>query len=465
MTDPGPFIAELRRLLGPDAVSVEASDLRTYGQDWTRIAVPAPCAVAFPRSTAEVAAIVLACRRHGIAIVPSGGRTGLAAGAVAARGELALSLQRMRRMAAIDLVGQTLRVQAGVVTQDVHDLCRPHGLTWPIDLAAKGSSTIGGNVATNAGGVRVVRYGHARQWVLGLQVVTADGEILDIGGALEKDNSGLDLRQLFIGSEGTLGIITEVTLKLTRLPGATEVMLLAVADLAAALAVFQRVRALPVAMQAFEYFTTFCMGEVCRHLGVSRPLQAAAGGYVLVELETSATLNLGDWLEGLLTEGVILDGTRALSSRQAATLWSFREGITESLNVLHGPPHKNDVALPVAGLAAFVQAWLESRTQDATPSLVALFGHVGDGNLHINTLAPKGMDRAEFLKEAAVADRSLFALVQRHGGSISAEHGIGLVKKPYLEFGRSQAEIAVQRAVKRALDPDNRMNPGKIFDV
>jgi len=462
------MLADLHALLGADGVSVDAADLQAYGRDWTRVAVPAPCAVAWPRSTQQVAAVVDVCRRHGVAIVPSGGRTGLAGGAIATKQELVLSLQRMRAIGEVDTIGQTVRVQAGAVTQDVHDAAREHGLTWPIDLAAKGSSTIGGNLATNAGGVKVIRYGHARQWVLGLTVVLADGQVVQAGGALEKDNSGLDLRQLFVGSEGTLGIITEATLKLTRLPGRLAVLLLGIADLDAALALLTAVRKLPIRVQAFEFFTQFCLEQVCRHRKVAPPLRQASPAYALLEVEATDALEaaLAQWAQA----GLIDDGVLAQSPAEARALWGYREGITESLNALHGAPHKNDVALPVAALPAFVadleRTWLTARTPaDGKPWQLALFGHVGDGNLHLNTLRPPELPQAEFLQAAADADHALFELVQRHGGSISAEHGIGLVKKPYLHYTRGPAELAVLRAVKLALDPDNLLNPGKIFDL
>src|SRR6185437_8011155 len=214
-------------------------DLATFGRDWTKVIDPAPAAIALPRSTSEVSRLLRLTAAHGIPVVPSGGRTGLAAGAVAARGELVVSLSRMRRMDPVDVLGATVRVEAGAVTEEVHRHTAPHGLTWPVDFASKGSSQVGGNIATNAGGVKVIRYGLTRQWVLGLQVVLASGEVLELNGALEKNNTGADLLQLFIGSEGTLGLVTEATLKLTRVPGHLDVLLFAVSDLAAVLRLFR----------------------------------------------------------------------------------------------------------------------------------------------------------------------------------------------------------------------------------
>lgn len=465
------FLTALTQALGPGQVSVDPGDLQAYGRDWTRVAEPKPCAVAWPRSTAEVVAIVHVCRQFHVPIVPSGGRTGLAAGAVAAHGELVLSLERMRALGPVDTVGQTVFAQAGVVTQALQDHVAPYGLIWPIDLAAKGSSTVGGNLSTNAGGLKVIRYGHARKWVLGLEVVTAAGEVLQAGGALEKDNTGLDVKGLFLGTEGTLGIVTGATLKLTRRPGRLDVLLLGAAGLAEALGILQAVRKAPVELHAFELFTAFCLDRVVAHTGLPYPLSQRAECYVLAEVANPGAFDLDAWLAELLERGLVQDGTRAQDSAQGRALWAYRERITESLAAQRqsdgtplGPPHKNDVAAPVAALPDFV-ADLERDWHARRPEArLALFGHVGDGNLHLNTLRPDGLPIEQFRERCVEADAELFALVARHGGSISAEHGIGLVKKPYLALTHGPALLATMRAVKRALDPDNLLNPGKIFD-
>src|SRR5215813_12323766 len=246
MSLPAPFRAALPAEIFVD----DPAELAELGRDFTRVYSPDPTAAVFPRSTEEVSRILALASQHRVPVVPSGGRTGLAGGAVAARGELVLSLARMRRMDPVDELGATVRVQAGAVTQAVHQHAAARGLTWPVDFASKGSSQVGGNIATNAGGVRVIRYGLTRQWVLGLQVVTATGAVLELNGALEKNNTGFDLRQLFIGSEGTLGVITEATLKLTRLPGRLDVFLFAVPDLASVLALFREARRAPFVLAA-----------------------------------------------------------------------------------------------------------------------------------------------------------------------------------------------------------------------
>jgi FAD/FMN-containing dehydrogenase len=466
-------LARIRESIRTDLVSQEASDLAEYGRDWTRVVAPAPSAIAFPRSTEEVSKLLAICNEAGVAVVPSGGRTGLAGGAVAARGEIVLSLSRMRRMDEVDALGGTVRVQAGAVTEAVHQHCALLGYTWPVDFASKGSSTIGGNIATNAGGVKVIRYGLTRQWVLGLEVVLASGEVLEIGGALEKNNTGLDLRQLFIGSEGTLGVVTEATLKLARLPGALAVMLLGVADVASVLKLFREARSAPFTLAAYEFFSQKCLDRVLSHRKLRPPIGEPCSYYVLIEAEGDGSTEadtarlrekLEPWIAGVFDAGIAKDGTLAQHGGEARDLWALREGISESLSAT-GLPHKNDVALPIAQLDAFCNELDDVFVERYPGWEICLFGHVGDGNLHINVMKPDDLDRAEFFAKTKEADRDLFALVQRHHGSISAEHGIGLLKKPFLSYSRSEAEMAVMREVKRALDPRGTLNPGKVIDA
>lgn len=466
-------LARIHGSIRADLVSQEASDLAEYGRDWTRVVAPAPSAIAFPRSTEEVSKLLAICNEAGVAIVPSGGRTGLAGGAVAARGEIVLSLSRMRRMDEVDALGGTVRVQAGAITEAVHQHCAAHGFTWPVDFASKGSSTVGGNIATNAGGVKVIRYGLTRQWVLGLEVVLASGQVLEMGGALEKNNTGLDLRQLFIGSEGTLGVITEATLKLARLPGATAVMLLGVADVASVLKLFREARSGPFTLAAYEFFSQNCLDRLLSHRKLRPPIAEPCAYYVLIEVEGEGATEadaarlrekLEPWITSVFESGLAKDGTLAQHGGEARDLWALREGISESLSAT-GLPHKNDVALPIAQLDAFCSELDDVFLKRYPGWEICLFGHVGDGNLHINVMKPEAMDREEFFIKTKDADRELFALVQRHHGSISAEHGIGLLKKPFLSYSRSEAEMAVMREVKRALDPRGTLNPGKVIDV
>jgi FAD/FMN-containing dehydrogenase len=457
------FFDALARELPEGTVTRDPAELAEYGRDWTRVVEPAPCAVAFPRSTEEVARVVQICASSGVAVVPSGGRTGLAGGAVAARGELVLSLAKMRAMHPVDAVGGTVRVQAGAVTQAVHEHCAPLGLTWPVDFASKGSSTVGGNIATNAGGVKVIRWGLTRQWVLGLQVVLASGEVLDASSALEKNNTGLDLRQLFIGTEGTLGVVTEATLKLARIPRRLEVLLFAVDDLPSVVRLFRETRAAPFVLSAYEMFTATCLARVLAYGKLRDPLEAPSSHYVLVELEDAGREALEAWVQSLFERSLVTDGTLAQSRAEARNLWALRESISESLAAT-GFPHKNDIALPIAALEGFCAALGELFARRYPGWEVCLFGHIGDGNLHVNVMKPAELEKAAFLGRVKDADRDLFDLVKAHGGSVSAEHGIGLLKKPWLGWTRSPVEIAAMKAVKKALDPRGVLNPGKIFD-
>jgi FAD/FMN-containing dehydrogenase len=396
-------------------------------------------------------------------VVPSGGRTGLAGGAVAKDHEVVLSLVRMRRMHAIDVLGRTVVVEAGAVTQAVHEHVAEAGLVWPVDFASKGSSTVGGNIATNAGGVRVIRYGHTRQWVLGLVVVLATGEVLRLNGALEKNNTGIDLRQAFIGSEGVLGVVTEATLRLTRPAPKPTVLLFSVDGLAGVLQLFRNVRDKDFTLGAFEFFTDRCLARVMRHRRVADPLRGASH-YVLVELESAAEEPVVAWFEELLEGGLVTDGTMAQTSDQARALWTLREGISESLSAT-GLPHKNDIALPIAELEPFC-AELETVFTERYPHFeICLFGHIGDGNLHVNVMKPDALDKDAFFATTHDLDRHLFELVRAHDGSVSAEHGIGLLKKGWLEYTRSATEIELMRALKKVFDPNGILNPGKIFDL
>ncbi|CAM3541939.1 FAD-binding oxidoreductase [Corallococcus sp. ZKHCc1 1396] len=461
---PADFLRAIAESLPGDFLTREPGELQEYGRDWTRVYTPAPGAVAFPRTTDEVARFMVLCHQHRVAVVPSGGRTGLAGGAVAAKGEVVLSLKRMTRMDPLDLLGNTVRVQAGAVTEGVHQHCAPHGLTWPVDFASKGSSTVGGNIATNAGGVKVIRYGLTRQWVLGLQVVTAQGQVLELNGALEKNNTGVDLRQLFIGSEGTLGIITEATLKLTRLPGKQDVFLFAVPDVAAVLRLFRDAREAPLTLSAYEFFTDKCLARVQRHRKLRSPFEAPSGCYVLLESEGGDPDAVETWLGSLFERGLVTDGTQAQGVGQAAELWSLRESISESLSAT-GVLHKNDISLPVANLEAFC-AELDAVFASRYPGWeICLFGHIGDGNLHVNVMKPDAVEKADFFAHAKQADHAMFDLVRKHGGSISAEHGIGLLKKDYLDYTRAPGELDLLRSLKRALDPQGILNPGKILDA
>jgi len=461
---PEPILEKLRRILPPSGITIDPTDLKEYGRDWTKFTPPDPLAIVFPKTTEEVSRLLKLCHDEGYPVVPSGGRTGLAGGAVAAKKEIVLSLAKMNGMDPVDPIARTVRVQAGAVTEAVHEHCEKVGLSWPIDFASKGSSCVGGNIATNAGGVNVIRYGLTRQWVLGLEVVLANGEILELNGALEKNNTGLDLRQLFIGSEGTLGVITEATLKLAPPPGESDVFLFAVDGIDAVLNLFKLCRASGFLLNAFEFFTDLCLKRVTKHLKLATPFASPSSHYVLVDLERPAdAAALETWLETVLGSAGVVDGTMAQNSETARSLWMLREGISESLSST-GLPHKNDVSLPIAKLKPFCDQ-LDSFFAGHYPDFeVCVFGHIGDGNLHINVMKPDALALDEFKRKTKSVDHDLFKILKDCSGSISAEHGIGLLKKEFLSYSRTPEEIALFRAMKKVLDPKGILNPGKIFD-
>ncbi|RMH90768.1 FAD-binding oxidoreductase [Lysobacter pythonis] len=453
----------LRQILPGPRLLNAPDDLEHYGRDWTRRWTPAPLAVALPATVEEVVGIVRWAREHRVALVPSGGRTGLSGGAVAANGELVLSLERMNKVLAFDAIDRTVEVQAGIALEAVHNIAREHGLQYPVDFASRGSCSIGGNIATNAGGIRVLRYGNTREWIAGLTVVTGAGELLRLNKGLVKNSSGYDLRQLFIGAEGTLGVVVEATLRLAAPPPPTRTMLLALADFDAVIRAFMAMRA-GLRLEAFEFFTSLALKHVVEH-GAQPPFDDDYPFHAVVEYahegeaDEAAALAL---FERGLVEGWALDGVIAGSQAQAAQLWRLREGVTEAL----APrlPYKNDVSVRISALPAFLHEAEALISAEYPHFEVVWFGHIGDGNLHINVLKPTDMAQADFVRDCERVTRLLAEVLARHGGSISAEHGIGLVKKPYLTGTRSEEEVAAMRAIKRALDPDGIMNPGKLFD-
>ena len=459
---PPEFLRAIRDRFDPQFSTSESADLTHYGRDATTVFTPSPSIVVFPRSTDDVVRFIKLCSQHKIAVVPSGGRTGLAGGAVAANGEAILSFEKMNQIGPIDLPSRTLHVQAGAVTEAVHQYCAPHGLTWPVDFASKGSSQVGGNIATNAGGVRVIADGLTRNWVLGLQVVTMAGDVLELNGALEKNNTGLDLRQLFIGTEGTLGIITEATLKLQKTHTESSVLLFALSSLEKVLELFGQAKAAPFQIYAFEMFTDVCVEVVTRRLGLKQPFTAASDFYVLLECSLpSDSPTLGEWAEKILSSGSVQDGILAQSTKESREFWKYRESISESLS-REGRVHKNDISVPVAALQGFTSR-LTTLFQSENLKFY-IYGHIGDGNIHVNILKPDSMTDSIFSQQCQTLDQKIFSLLKEFHGSVSAEHGIGLLKKAALSFTRTPAEIAYLRGIKAVLDPQNLLNPGKIFD-
>ncbi|SDQ25253.1 FAD-binding oxidoreductase [Pseudoxanthomonas sp. CF125] len=458
-----PRLTDLLQAVPALRLKTDPADLEHYGRDWTRRWTPAPLAIALPGSVEEVQATVRWAYEHGVAVVPSGGRTGLSGGAVAANGELVLSLERMNRVLDFNAVDRTLTVQPGIALEAVHNAAREHRLEYPVDFAARGSCSIGGNIATNAGGIRVIRYGNTREWIAGMKVVTGTGELLDLNRGLIKNSSGYDLRHLMIASEGTLGIVVEATLRLTDPPPPSNVMLLALPSFEVLMQVFAAFRE-RLQLEAFEFFTDRALHHVLAH-GAQRPFEEVHPYYVVTEFASGDDAQEAAAMaafEACMENGWVSDGVISQSDAQAAQLWRLREGITESL--ARYKPYKNDVSVRISAMPAFLEE-TQKLLGEAYPHFdVVWFGHIGDGNLHINVLKPDDLGDAEFVGQCEQVTKLLAESLKRHQGSISAEHGIGLVKKGYLESTRSAAEIEMMRGIKRVLDPKGLMNPGKLFD-
>jgi FAD/FMN-containing dehydrogenase len=471
MTDRSALLDALRAIVGAPHV-LTGGDLSAYEQDWRRRAHGRALAVVRPAGTAEVAAVVRACAARGASIVPQGGNTGLAVGGVpdGSGTQVVLSLRRMDAVRAIDGANLTLTVEAGCILRNLQDVAQGAGHLFPLSLAAEGSCTLGGNLGTNAGGTQVVRYGNARELCLGLEVVTPQGEVWSGLTGLRKDNTGYDLRDLFIGSEGTLGVITAATMKLHPLPAARLTAWAAVPSMQAAVDLLGLAhRHLGAGLTGFEVMGRFALSLVDRHCPQLRvPLCKDAPWCVLLEnsdheSEAHARTQFERLLEAALEAGCVTDAVVAESLAQAARLWHIRESIPlaqaeEGLNIKH------DISVPIARIPAFV-AETDALLEREVPGVRLVdFGHLGDGNLHYNVQAPEGADGKQFLAEQEERINTLvFDAVARHHGSISAEHGIGSLKAATLPRYKSPVALGMMRAIKGALDPRGIMNPGRVL--
>lgn len=458
------IVAALEALVDPGKVLCAAEDLENFGRDWTRIYEPAPVAIVFPKTTEQVQTLVHFANEHDVALVPSGGRTGLSAGAVAANGEVVVAFDYMNQILDFNGNDRLVRCQAGVVTEQLQNFAEDNDLYYPVDFASAGSSQLGGNLGTNAGGIKVIRYGMSRDWVAGLKVVTGKGDILELNRDLAKNNTGYDLRHLFIGAEGTLGFITEATMKLTRKPDNLTVLVLGLNDLTNTMDVlttFQK----QLDLTAYEFFSHEAMQHVLAHGQVQAPFDTETPYYALLEFEAISDQIMDDAMnlfEQCVESGWVLDGVISQSETQAANLWQLRENISES--IAPRTPYKNDISVVVSKVPVFLRE-IDAVVAEQYPDFeIIWFGHIGDGNLHLNILKPDDMAKADFFVKCQQVNQWVFEIVQRHGGSVSAEHGVGMTKKPYLQYTRSVTEISYLRGIKQVFDPKGIMNPGKIFD-
>ena len=459
------IIQELSAVLTPEQVAVDPASLETYGQDWTRFTPPAPTAIVFPRDTADVVAVVECARRCQFALVPSGGRTGLSGGACAANGEVVVSMDKMNAISPVNLTDRTVTVGAGAITQNVQQAARDADLFYPVDFASSGSSQIGGNIATNAGGINVIRYGMTRDWVAGLTVVTGKGEVLELNKGLMKNNTGLDFRHLFIGSEGILGFITEATLKLTAPPKDPTVLVLGLSDMSAIMAVLDRIQS-TTPLLAYEFFSELAVSKVVDHAGVARPFETRTPFYALVEFERENDMtdaHVFEAVEQCMEEGWVIDAVMSQSVAQARALWRLREDISETIS--KWTPYKNDISSTVSKVPELLAAVDDVVHENYPDWEVVWYGHIGDGNLHLNILKPENLQIEEFKARCNEVSTDIFDAIKRLGGSVSAEHGVGTLKAPYLGYSKSDSEIDAMRAIKAIFDPDGILNPGKVFSA
>lgn len=471
MTPAATLLDTLRRLVGAAHVRVDG-DLTPWEVDWRQRLRGRALAVVQPADAAQVAAVVRACAAAGTSIVPQGGNTGLALGSTpdASGTQLVLSTRRLNRIRELDAANATLTAEAGCILQQVQEHVAEAGFLFPLSLAAKGSCTLGGNLATNAGGTQVLHYGNARQLCLGVEVVTAQGDIWDGLSGLRKDNTGYALRDLLIGSEGTLGIITAATMKLEPAPAARLAVWAAVPSLQAAVDLLHLARQkLGPALTGFEAMNQFALDLVARHYPQLRiPLLGSTPWYVLLEnsdheSQTHAMARFEALLEPALADAVVSDVVIPENLQQSTQLWEVRESITlaqarEGLNIKH------DISVPISRIPAFV-AETDAHLQQAVPGIrMVNFGHLGDGNLHYNVQAPEHITSQDFLRDEEVRINGIvFDAVARCGGSISAEHGIGSFKAAALPRYKPAVALAMMRSIKQALDPQGILNPGRLL--
>lgn len=464
MTDTAALIQGLAALVDDGRVKTDADSLKNWGCDWTKMYVPAPLAVVFPKTVEQVQAIVRYANEHKLSLVPSGGRTGLSAAAVAHNGEVVVSFDLMNKVLDFNATDRAVVCQPGVVTKQLQQFAEDKGLYYPVDFASAGSSQLGGNISTNAGGIKVIRYGMTRNWVSGLKVVTGKGDVLDLNRGLAKNATGYDMRQLFVGGEGTLGFIVEATMQLARTPKNLTVMVLGVPEFRAIMEVLNAFQS-ALDLTAFEFFSDRAVQLVTARGDVARPFETATPYYALLEFEatteevTEAAMAV---FEACVEKGWVLEGVISQSETQLKNLWRLREDISETISVF--TPYKNDISVVVSKVPDFLEEIDRIVSAEYPTFEIIWFGHIGDGNLHLNILKPADLDKAVFFERCAVVNKWVFETVQKYNGSISAEHGVGMTKKAYLNYSRSPEEIAYMKAIKHVFDPNNVMNPGKIFD-
>jgi FAD/FMN-containing dehydrogenase len=469
--DAGPFVDRLRGIVGHGAVVTADAELQPHLTDWRGRYRGRATAMVLPATTAESAAVVRLCAEAGVAMVPQGGNSGLVGGAIphaeAGRPEIILGASRLNRIRELDAANYTMTVEAGCVLADLQTAAAAADRLFPLSLGAEGTCQIGGNISSNAGGINVLRYGNARDLVLGLEVVLPDGRVFEGLRGLRKDNTGYDLKQLFIGAEGTLGFVTAATCKLYPQPGSVATAIVAVADPAAAVALYEHARdALGGGLSAFELIGRLPLELVLEHIpGTRDPLDRTYNWYVLLEHAPAgddADARLETFLARHHDAGLVADGMLAQSEAQREALWRLRHAISEA-EKLAGAGIKHDVAVPLSRVAGFIDSASTAALREVPGAAIVAFGHLGDGNIHFNVQQPLAMDRDAFLEHWGAVSRVVHTVAHDFGGSFSAEHGVGSLKRDELKRLRGGVEYELMRMLKHTLDPAGLMNPGKLF--
>lgn len=441
-------------------IRTDAESLQIWGKDWTNGYPVDPRAIVFPETTEQIQALVGYAMSEGLKLVPSGGRTGLSGGAVASNSEVVVSFDRMNKILDYSAEDRIVTCEPGLVTANLQQFALEQGLYYPVDFASSGSSQIGGNVATNAGGIKVIRYGLTRDWVAGMKVVTGTGALLDCNAGLVKNATGYDFRHLLIGSEGTLGLMCELDMRLAPMPEPQSVMVVGVPEVADLLKILHAF-ADQITLSAFEFFSDLALAKVQAHRDLAAPLAESVAYYALLEFDQSSLTLAEEAFSQCMDAGWLVDGVVSQSEAQAKSLWQLREGISESLAAY--TPYKNDLSVRISEVPGFL-ADVDRYVSESYPEFeVCWYGHIGDGNLHLNILRPEDMSVEEFFEHGHGMSPKIFEIVAARRGSISAEHGVGLLKRDFLGYTRSDDEIELMQGLKGLFDPHQILNPNKLL--
>ena len=441
-------------------IRTDAESLQVWGKDWTNGYPVDPRAIVFPETTEQIQALVGYAMSEGLKLVPSGGRTGLSGGAVASNSEVVVSFDRMNKILDYSAEDRIVTCEPGLVTANLQQFALEQGLYYPVDFASSGSSQIGGNVATNAGGIKVIRYGLTRDWVAGMKVVTGTGALLDCNAGLVKNATGYDFRHLLIGSEGTLGLMCELDMRLAPMPEPQSVMVVGVPQVADLLKILHAF-ADQITLSAFEFFSDLALAKVQAHRDLAAPLAESVAYYALLEFDQSSLTLAEEAFAQCMDAGWLVDGVVSQSEAQAKSLWQLREGISESLAAY--TPYKNDLSVRISEVPGFL-ADVDRYVSESYPEFeVCWYGHIGDGNLHLNILRPEDMSVEEFFEHGHGMSPKIFEIVAARRGSISAEHGVGLLKRDFLGYTRSDDEIELMQGLKGLFDPHQILNPNKLL--